>query len=82
MLTVQLTSAKGRNQGLTWYADDKIADVLSWGHGGSDPGINTDVRMLPEKKLAAVVMTNTNGIKPQDFTRAFLNASWAARTVN
>ncbi len=77
MLTVQLTSAKGRNQGLTWYADDKIANEFSWGHGGSDPGINNDVRILPGKKIAVIVMTNTNGIKPQDFTRTILTAAAA-----
>jgi CubicO group peptidase (beta-lactamase class C family) len=75
MLTVQTTSAKGRNQGLTWYADEKIGGALSWGHGGNDPGINTDVRMLPEKGLAAIVMTNTNGIKPQDFTHTIMEAA-------
>jgi CubicO group peptidase (beta-lactamase class C family) len=75
MLTVQMTSPKGRNQGLTWYADEKIADAHSWGHGGSDPGINNDVRIIPSRKLATIVMTNTNGIKPQDFTHAFMQAA-------
>jgi CubicO group peptidase (beta-lactamase class C family) len=77
MLTVQLASAKGRQQGLTWYADEKVGDQLSWGHGGSDPGINNDVRIIPSLKLASIVMTNTNGIKPQDFTRAFMQAAVA-----
>jgi CubicO group peptidase (beta-lactamase class C family) len=77
MLSVQLTSPKGRTQGLCWYADEKMGDVFSWGHGGSDPGINNDVRILPEKKLAAIVLTNTNGIKPQDFTHKFLEVALA-----
>jgi CubicO group peptidase (beta-lactamase class C family) len=78
MLTVQLTTPKKRNQGLTWYGDEMVGGALAWGHGGSDPGINTDIRMLPEQKLAAIVMTNTNGIKPQDFTRTFLEAAVAS----
>lgn len=77
-LTVQMTSPNGRAQGLTWYADEKIADEPSWGHGGSDPGINNDVRILPGRKLATIVMTNTNGIKPQDFTHAFMQAAVSA----
>jgi CubicO group peptidase (beta-lactamase class C family) len=79
VLSVQLTTPKGRKQGLTWYADEEIADALSWGHGGSDPGINTDVRLLPGRELATIVMTNTNGIKPQDFTGTFLQAAVSAR---
>jgi CubicO group peptidase (beta-lactamase class C family) len=75
MLTLQLTSAKGRQQGLTWYADEKIGDLPSWGHGGSDPGINNDVRLIPSRQLAAIVMTNTNGIKPADFTHAFMQVA-------
>jgi CubicO group peptidase (beta-lactamase class C family) len=75
MLTVQLTSSKGRRQGLVWYADEDVAGEPSWGHGGSDPGINNDVRFLRGRRLAAIVMTNTNGIKPQDFSRALLQAA-------
>jgi CubicO group peptidase (beta-lactamase class C family) len=76
MLTLQLTN-KRRRQGLTWYADEDAGGAPAWGHSGSDPGINTDVRVLPGAKLAAIVMTNTNGIKPADFTHTFLRAAVA-----
>jgi len=62
-----------RTQGLTWYADDKIGEELVWGHGGSDPGINTDVRMMPSLGIGAIAFTNTNGCGPGDITRFILN---------
>lgn len=77
MLTVQMVNPKQRSQGLVWYADKSINGQLSWGHGGNDPGINNDVRLLPELGLASIVMTNTNGIKPQEFANAFLEGAIA-----
>ena len=61
-----------RIQGLTWYADANDTGELVWGHGGSDPGINTDVRMRLADRVAAIVFTNTNGITPKEFTDRML----------
>jgi len=61
-----------RVQGLTWYAYRRKNGDLAWGHGGSDPGVNTDMRLLPSKGLGAIVFTNTNGIQPQKFTERLL----------
>jgi CubicO group peptidase (beta-lactamase class C family) len=61
-----------RVQGLTWYAYRRKNGDLAWGHGGSDPGVNTDVRLLPSKGIGAIVFANTNGIRPQEFTERLL----------
>lgn len=74
MFTVQRV-ANQRSQGLTWYADTRIGDRLAWGHTGSDPGINNDVRLLPDLGLAAMVLTNTNGIEPQKMTVHLLESA-------
>ncbi len=57
---------ESRVQGLTWYAEKSEQHELLWGHGGSDPGINTDVRLRFSDATAAVVFTNTNGIRPSE----------------
>ena len=70
MLSIQRTDGE-RAQGLTWYAH-RLGDAWAWGHGGSDPGVNNDIRMLPEQGLGAIVLTNTNGIRPNEFTDRML----------
>jgi len=72
MLTPQLTTEADRAQGLTWYGH-RYGDAWAWGHGGSDPGVNNDIRMLPERGLGAIVLTNTNGIRPGEFTDRLLD---------
>jgi len=52
-----------RIQGLTWYAGARIRGREVWGHGGSDPGINTDIRLVPEERVPAIVFINTWGGK-------------------
>ena len=63
---------ESRVQGLTWYAEKSDQHELYWGHGGSDPGINTDVRLRFSDATAAVVFTNTNGIRPGEATEQIL----------
>ncbi len=70
MLTPQLTG-DGILQGLTWYAFEGPGEP-AWGHSGGDPGVNTDVRMLPGKGVAAIAFTNTHGIRPGEFTTMLL----------
>jgi hypothetical protein len=70
MLTSQRTEG-ARTQGLTWYAFGG-GDRIAWGHGGSDPGINTDIRFRLYDGVAAIAFTNTNGIKPEDLTARLL----------
>jgi CubicO group peptidase (beta-lactamase class C family) len=71
MLTPQLTREGGRLQGLTWEAIVGQAEP-AWGHSGGDPGVNTDVRMMPGRGVAAIAFTNTHGIRPGEFTAMLL----------
>lgn len=58
-------------QGLPWVSFEAIGE-RAWGHSGSDPGVNTDVRMLPERGVAAIAFTNTNGVRPTEITTMLL----------
>ena len=72
MLKTQLIQGQ-RVQGLTWYASTtKVRNETPWGHGGSDPGINTDLRILPGEGIGAIAFMNTNGVRPEEITRQLL----------
>lgn len=83
MLTTQMRveqrtrdgQSRRRSQGLTWSAGRQLADEWAWGHSGSDPGVNTDIRFLPSRGLGAIVLTNTNGIDVAEFTHRFLEVA-------
>jgi hypothetical protein len=59
-------------QGLTWYATFRVRNQIAWGHGGSDPGVNTDLRLLPAERTGAIVFFNTNGATPHTVTEFLL----------
>ena len=59
-------------QGLTWYASARIRGREVWGHSGGDPGINTDILLVPEERIAAIVFINTWGGNPTQITRHLL----------
>lgn len=63
-----------RIQGLTWYGwtASSVRNQILWGHGGSDPGINTDFRVLPSEGVAAIAFMNTNGVRPEEITERIL----------
>ena len=71
MLRSQLV-APSRTQGLTWYAGSGIRGQEVWGQGGSDPGINTDIRLVPDERIAAIAFINTWGGNPSQITRHLL----------
>ena len=71
MLQAQVAGAS-RTQGLTWYAGPGIRGQEVWGHGGSDPGINTDIRLVPGERIAAIAFINTWGGNPSQITRHLL----------
>jgi CubicO group peptidase (beta-lactamase class C family) len=64
-----------RQQGLTWNVSFTIDDEPAWGHGGRDPGVNTDLRLLPSSNLGAIAFTNTDEINPWEFTQRFLEVA-------
>ena len=66
-------------QGLAWHSGHELGGHLLWGHGGGDPGVNMDLLMLREQRLAAIVFANTNGVTPLDFTTEILREGLAAR---
>ncbi|MFQ5791117.1 MAG: serine hydrolase domain-containing protein [Acidobacteriota bacterium] len=61
MLTVHF----GESGGLCWFARRLGDGELFWGHGGSDPGVNTRIDFRSADGLGAIVFTNTNGAEPQ-----------------
>ena len=62
-----------RIQGLTWYTAFRVREDAAWGHGGSDPGVNTDMQLLRSEGIAAIVFTNTNGVRPGEVTQHLLD---------
>ena len=56
-------------------ADTEVNGEPDWGHGGSDPGSNADLRQLPKQGLAAIVFANTNGITPREITLRLLESA-------
>jgi CubicO group peptidase (beta-lactamase class C family) len=75
MLTDQRVPAGSRTQGLTWSSDRELNNEPQWGHGGSDPGSNTDIRILPRQGIAAIVFTNTNGVTPTEISNRLLEVA-------
>ena len=75
MLTDPRVPAGSRTQGLTWSSDRELNNEPQWGHGGSDPGSNTDIRILPRQGIAAIVFTNTNGVTPTEISNRLLEVA-------
>lgn len=80
MLSVKTRSPKHlrrpvREQGIVWNSSYTIEGELAWGHGGRDPGVNTDIRILPSRNLGAIVFTNTNHINPWEITKRILETA-------
>ena len=72
MLQAQQVEGASRTQGLTWYSGGGIRGQEVWGHGGSDPGINTDIRLVPNERIAAIAFINTWGGNPSEITEHLL----------
>ena len=74
------TRYRSRVQGLAWYARHSGEGELLWGHAGSDPGIETDVRFRFSDATAVVVFANTNGARIYEVTERLLQDSDALLT--
>jgi len=61
--------------GLTWHASAEVGGNPVWGHGGSDPGVNTDLLLLRNHKLAVIVFANTNGINTGAYAAKLLEVA-------
>jgi len=55
---------EGRTFGLCWNASSHPGKPLLWGHGGSDPGVNSNLRLRFKDGVAAVVLMNGNIGRP------------------
>lgn len=66
----------GAGYGLGWYVRDSGDEHVVW-HEGGMPGASSIVVMLPERRLAAVVLTNVNDVnaKVQEIANALLLAA-------
>jgi len=64
MLTLQIEG--NSHQGLCWaqYGSESL-----WGHGGSDPGVRTNVSFNPETKIGAIVFMNNNTGNPLELAK-------------
>ncbi len=60
----QISGDEGHVFGLCWNASRHPGRALLWGHGGSDPGINSNLRLRFEDGVAAVVLMNGNIGRP------------------
>ena len=59
-------------QGVTWHASPSVRGQQAWGHGGSDPGVNTEIQLVPSEGIAAIVFTNTWGTRPSQIVERML----------
>jgi len=48
-------------RGLCWSKSELDSGNAVWGHGGGDPGINTDMRFRPSDGVGVIVFANTGG---------------------
>jgi CubicO group peptidase (beta-lactamase class C family) len=58
------TGDSGRAFGLAWNALRQPGRALLMGHGGSDPGVNSNLRLRFEDGVAAIVLMNSNIGRP------------------
>ena len=65
---------KFSNVGISWQLG-KHRDYATVGHGGSDTGFRTDLLMIPDKRMAVVVVTNAWWLTPNRFSRAALDVA-------
>lgn len=62
---VEVSGDEGRAMGLCWNAQRRPGRDLLWGHAGSDPGINANLRLRFTDGVAAIVLMNTNVGRPK-----------------
>ena len=59
--------------GLSWFLPVRKGAQLVW-HSGGDNGFRSDLVLVPDKRLAIVVMVNDDGIDPSELRNALLDA--------
>ncbi|MEM6415892.1 MAG: serine hydrolase [Pseudomonadota bacterium] len=68
MLTVQIEKPRkgsGYDYGMTWRSFETPSGKNVWGHSGGDPGVSTEVAILPKQKSGGVIVANSDGVTPE-----------------
>ncbi|MBW2085639.1 MAG: serine hydrolase [Deltaproteobacteria bacterium] len=53
-----MLSDKHFSRGLCWYPQRYKGGISTWGHGGSDPGISTQMCFVPEDGIGVIIFSN------------------------
>jgi len=53
-----MLSDKHLGRGLCWYQQKYKGGISTWGHGGGDPGISTQMLYIPEDDIGVIVFFN------------------------
>ena len=53
-----MLSDKHLGRGLCWYQQNYKGGIVTWGHGGGDPGISTQMLYIPEDDIGVIVFFN------------------------
>jgi len=58
-----MLSDKHLGRGLCWYQQKYKGGISTWGHGGGDPGISTQILFIPEDGFGVIVFFNCDNPK-------------------
>ncbi|MFC2165714.1 serine hydrolase domain-containing protein, partial [Acidobacteriota bacterium] len=58
-----MLSDKHLGRGLCWYQQKYKGGISTWGHGGGDPGISTQILYIPEDDIGVIVFFNCDNPK-------------------
>jgi CubicO group peptidase (beta-lactamase class C family) len=70
MLSPQI--AGNVSQGLCWHKSDFES---LWGHGGSDPGVQTKMYFSPETKIGVIIFQNSNPGNQWEILKSLYNSA-------
>jgi len=72
-----MLSDRHLGRGLCWYTQKYKGGILTWGHGGGDPGISTQMLFIPEDDTGVIVFFNCDS--PRNAYGKILNRLIAER---
>jgi CubicO group peptidase (beta-lactamase class C family) len=74
MQDFKATTAPQRNYGIGWAIHEDDCGYKTVVHGGSMPGVSTDLKLLPTEDLAVVVLCNTSNSKAYTIKEEIIGA--------
>jgi CubicO group peptidase (beta-lactamase class C family) len=72
-----MLSDRHLGRGLCWYPQKYKGGIATWGHGGGDPGIATQMLFIPEEDIGVIVFFNCDN--PGKAYGGFINRLIAER---